>query len=393
MAFSSGSRPVRRSLIAFVISLGLITALTSCNSTPIRKSVTALSDQELKDYVDAILKLKTTPSPYDGEYGPTKVDNWYDAFVLMHNNAFFCDAMWAHSRPAFLPWHRQMLLLYEQALSTVAGKRIMLPYWDWTDQKATDLVFSDKLMGPGGDADNGYAVMDGPFAKGKWELNVLDRRDQDPNQFRYLVRVRGSSVKPALPSQDQVDGALSIGTYDVAPWNSVNDWTKSFRNNLEGWRKSGESCVRNIMESLAFNHDRLLGVVPPTGHPPNASPASGGPAKPAEGDESPNVLHNAVHLYIAGKATQDGKSIWGTMALNTSPNDPVFFLHHANIDRIFQMWLDKYGKHYLPTSGDPNKGQNIDDVMEPFNKLGPKYGGEITPRDMLDISKLNYRYG
>lgn len=38
-------------------------------------------------------------------------------------------------------------------------------------------------------------------------------------------------------------------------------------------------------------------------------------------------LHNRVHLYIGGN-----------MAPMTSPNDPVFFLHHCFIDKVWADW-------------------------------------------------------
>jgi hypothetical protein len=61
-------------------------------------------------------------------------------------------------------------------------------------------------------------------------------------------------------------------------------------------------------------------------------------------------LHNRVHLWVAGEfafahemqgheagtpeADDEEPMIFGTMAANTSPDDPVFFLHHTNIDRL-----------------------------------------------------------
>jgi tyrosinase len=38
------------------------------------------------------------------------------------------------------------------------------------------------------------------------------------------------------------------------------------------------------------------------------------------------ALDNLVHRYIGG-----------TMDTLTSPNDPVFFLHHANVDRLYAL--------------------------------------------------------
>ena len=57
------------------------------------------------------------------------------------------------------------------------------------------------------------------------------------------------------------------------------------------------------------------------------------------------------------------------MAANSSLNDPVFWLHHANIDRIWNDWMRRHGQQYLPVSGGPI-GHNLDDHMWPFAHVG-----------------------
>ena len=54
------------------------------SSVHVRKNVKDLTPEEKKEYVDAVLKLKSTPDPND----PTH--SWYDGFVLWHKNAFKC---------------------------------------------------------------------------------------------------------------------------------------------------------------------------------------------------------------------------------------------------------------------------------------------------------------
>jgi hypothetical protein len=120
-----------------------------------------------------------------------------------------------------------------------------------------------------------------------------------------LVRQFGVSAA-ALPSQADVLSALALPTYDTAPWNSTS--ANSFRNHLEGW------------------------------------------------DTNPAGLHNRVHLWVGG-----------SMLPMTSPNDPVFFLHHANTDRIWSIWQALYGQNsFLPTQG-AREGHNLNDEMYPWN--------------------------
>jgi len=68
------------------------------------------------------------------------------------------------------------------------------------------------------------------------------------------------------------------------------------------------------------------------------------------------------------------------MAPAHSPNDPVFFLHHCNVDRIWEGWMRRHGRVYLPdmTESDTLKGHRIDDpIVSPLGKDG-------TPGSVLD---------
>lgn len=316
----------------------------------VRKNAKNLTAQEKADFVGAVLMLKQTQSPYDSKL------SYYDQFVMWHRNSFYCDTMAAHMGPAFLPWHREFLLLFEKALSDVSGKKISLPYWDWTDQASTDAVFANDLMGGNGDPTDNYALMTGPFRKGIWEIKVFDQRASDTFWFPYITRSIGTFPNiTSLPTKAKVDSALAIATYDVAPWDVTSEPTMSFRNFLEGWRdEDGEACEDSLMTPL---------------HDPSVT--------------APHEMHNGVHLWVSGlfgNAT-------GTMALNTSLNDPVFWLHHANIDRIWTMWIKRHGQVYVPVSG-AHHGQNLNDNMWPYTTIGRN----VTPKSLLDNTKLGYRY-
>lgn len=116
-----------------------------------------------------------------------------------------------------------------------------------------------------------------------------------------LVRRFGEAPwATSLPTQDDIDEVLRVTPYDVSPWNdSANE---SFRNHLEGW-------------------------------------------------VGPN-LHNRGHGWVGG-----------SMLPMTSPNDPVFFMHHCMVDKIWYEWQLRFpNQGYLPQSGGPF-GQNLMDVM------------------------------
>lgn len=48
-------------------------------------------------------------------------------------------------------------------------------------------------------------------------------------------------------------------------------------------------------------------------------------------DSNIEVLHNAIHNAAGGKGSQLSTTEFAAF-------DPVFWLHHANLDRIFALW-------------------------------------------------------
>ncbi|MGK5631858.1 tyrosinase MelC2 [Streptomyces sp. URMC 123] len=115
-----------------------------------------------------------------------------------------------------------------------------------------------------------------------------------------------------LPTRAELDSVMAMSTYDAPPWNSASD---GFRNHMEGWRGAN--------------------------------------------------LHNRVHVWVGGQ-----------MATGVSPNDPVFWLHHCFIDKLWAEWQRRHpGSGYLPTGGTPN----VVDLREPMRPWN-----DVTPADMLD---------
>jgi hypothetical protein len=72
----------------------------------------------------------------------------------------------------------------------------------------------------------------------------------------------------------------------------------------------------------------------------------------------------------------------------TSPNDPVFFLHHCFVDKLWADWQTRHPTQapYLPTQG-ARLGHNLGDYMPPWNTQQ-----HIRPADVLYHRKLGYRY-
>jgi tyrosinase len=108
-----------------------------------------------------------------------------------------------------------------------------------------------------------------------------------------------------------------------------------------------------------------------------------------------NHAHNVAHVYVGGMFMKDKTLIWGSMAsVDTSPNDPVFFLHHANVDRLWALWEERHGNTYL-ADGQGYSGWSRQSEMHPFREhLGNAWVSQhgVTPGDMLDMRELGYEY-
>jgi len=132
--------------------------------------------------------------------------------------------------------------------------------------------------------------------------------------------VRRQQWNSSLPTASQVRQVLSLTNYDASPYGTTP--TNSFRNNLEGF-------------------------------------------------VGPN-LHNRVHVWVGGH-----------MAQADSPNDPLFFLHHCFIDKLWADWQKAHptSTQYVPAV---RTGQVIGlrDTMQPFSS---------TPEQMLDHTRF-YTY-
>jgi len=335
------------------------------SSLRVRKDARVLTAKERADYVKAVMKLKKVPSPY------TPGLSYYDQFVDWHRSLYRCDpnlphgAMpMPHAGPLFLPWHRQYLLMFEDALREVSGnKELTIPYWDWSSEESTRAVFRDDFMGGEGDPNEGYAVTTGPFRRGEWPVTVQPQAwGEQLSRWPHLVRGRAATPTIfSLPTATEVEAALSTPFYDVAPYDTTSDWHLSFRNNVEGYRDAPGQV------SMVCGPDGFMFPLP----------------------LNPPTMHNTVHGWVGGLlgVSPDGRPVYGTMLLSTSPNDPVFFLHHSNIDRLWAQWQSRHGIHsYQPVSGVP--GNNVDDMLMPFHELGLM----VTPGDMEDSAALGYRY-
>jgi tyrosinase len=296
---------------------------------------------------------------------PSQPLSTYDLFVIWHHMTMSMltppngpGRNAAHQGPVFLPWHRLMLLLLERNMQRILpDPDFGLPYWDWAaegekeipDQLASPLWDAD-CLGGNGDAALGDTVTTGPFSEAS-AFRVRVEADGNGN-LRPADRPLRRSFLPttpappffdrSLPERAQLAATLDLDTYDAQDWD-LN--AAGFRNLLEGWADI---------------------PAPTPAFPPHPAPN----------------LHNQVHVWIGGD-----------MSPSTSPNDPVFYMNHCNVDRIWAAWQDRYPTApYLPpgTASADLFRHRIDDPLYSIFARDDQ-GTQWLVRDMLDVSTL-YAY-
>jgi tyrosinase len=101
--------------------------------------------------------------------------------------------------------------------------------------------------------------------------------------------------------------------------------------------------------------------------------------------------HDWVHGLVGGSDPQSG--LPGLMSdPDTAGLDPIFWLHHVNIDRLWEVWRETPATHVNPSDANWINGPTA--VGERAFTL-PMPGGvswTYTPSEMSDLSTLNYVY-
>ena len=104
--------------------------------------------------------------------------------------------------------------------------------------------------------------------------------------------------------------------------------------------------------------------------------------------------HNKVHNNI-GRRDKDIPPLpfYGFMANNLSPVDPVFFLHHSNMDHLWDVWTRKQQHCHLPTLP---SGASLEKFQrEPFLFFMNAKGQPVSPstaKNYIEIGAFDYGY-
>lgn len=341
----------------------------------IRRSWTSLNDADKKKVVDAFIALKniTVSSGDPGsaranytsfcdELGLTSYErNLYDFYVEAHMNAYVSMmtstqsmAQMAHMAPQFLAWHRYLMLRIEADMGEALGDpNFALPYWDWTEchadgnPKTCAPLFDQSYLGTAGGCDDATAPVQGYLTDQGFKTNIYTEGQQPFStsgircgQRAILRKVGCLGLVNGPPDTVVVNGIFDRPVYDSAPYDSCHtEDDMSFRQYLEGFTNESTQvlCV-------------------------------------AAGCE----MHGRGHVFIGGDM----------QASTASPNDPVFFLNHAQVDRLWAAWQE-----YNLASGDPARTVDHGNPGFPDSYRGPLFNFEaINASDTFDYKALGYEY-
>jgi tyrosinase len=243
-----------------------------------------------------------------------------------------------HQTWYFLPWHRGYLRAFEKIVADAVTKQggpkdWALPYWNYNDPTNANRF-----------------KLPPAFSSETWP-------DGGPNPLFVKARY-GATGKPAHP--------IMVDDYAADLKKALTD--SAFTTNATGG-------------STGFGGGRT-----PFQHSAND--------RSAEGmlEQSP---HDNIHGDIGGSLNNSLKRIDGGLMSNpsTAGLDPIFWLHHANVDRLWEVWLKRNSRHENPKEGswlDGPNGPRSFVMPEPDNKTRSKF----VPSDMLDTTapKLDYIY-
>lgn len=343
-----------------------------------RKNAAKLSISERDAFLEALIRLKHRQATN----APAGV-SVYDQFTALHGAVFSVispglppgeTVNFGHWNIGFCPWHRQYLREFEWALqSEVPG--VTIPYWEWADHnQAQSKLFSPDFLGSLGQV-RPAPLVDGVF------------RNPVPAAERPVWWPNGVTGFPVHPDLEAGFGtSVARGGARGSTWPPTPAQIDKLKVHvLEG---PGMHALWHFWRALEQGESDIAWAT-----------------------------HNMAHNFVGGH-----------MSSALSPNDPVFWLHHANVDRIWDTWQRKRlqdvpgstpAEHWpgpdelSPFDGRPAPlGHRIDDMMWPWvgttagyeadtdpviKQMLPDFSGvpAITVRDVLDTETMDatgYRY-
>ncbi|HIE4564377.1 TPA: tyrosinase family protein [Stenotrophomonas maltophilia] len=313
--------------------------------------------------------------------------NWF-------RNAFVHLMDCPHGNWWFYVWHRGYVGYFEQTIRTLSGDpQFAMPYWDWTELPRIPPAMFDGVLTP---TDSAYA----PYTR---NLAVFTRFMR-PALQRYW-----ETLDAGQRDQLKLRGYLTAD--DV--WNDVTGYSAAEKTGISGNAAYAITCGARYLwrENPGFDAKTASAVSPDTIHAGlspvefynddvsrsfTSSRTASHVVQP-DGATKFSVLegfpHNKVHNCIGGVGAVD-PGPYGNMTNFLSPLDPIFYLHHANMDRLWDVWnqlQQSRGKPIMPINVDQRR-QFMNEPFRFFVNSQGKPVGERPASAFFSTTAFDYDY-
>lgn len=279
---------------------------SSCNiyNVAVRREWGDLADTERKAYTDAVLCLQAKQANTPSSLVPgakTRFDDW----VVTHMN----QTTTIHYTGTFLAWHRYFTWEYEQALRNECGYQGYQPYWNWAKTAVTGLEESPMLDG------SEFSMSgNGEFIPGGGDVNLGGNGLPD---FLIPAGTGGGCVKSGPFKDMEVNlGPVNLGLTNgstISNGDGLSYNPRCLKRDLTDWSNRHFANASSIASLILGTQD-----VDTFQNAMQGVPGSGSIG-----------VHGGGHYSMGGDPGRD---------LFTSPGDPLFYLHHGMIDRVWWIW-------------------------------------------------------
>ncbi|OEL36750.1 Polyphenol oxidase II, chloroplastic, partial [Dichanthelium oligosanthes] len=314
----------------------------------VRQPAHLLSREYQEKYKEAIAKMKALPPEHPLSFV---------AQAAIHQA--YCDSHYRWNDPAkdtsfdvhfswlFAPWHRMYIYFYERALGQLIGDdTFAVPYWNW-------------------DAPSGMVV---PALFRDSFANPLHNRNRDPEHLDALVdldyigTLNSGKVPPPIPFNEPQDKKYK----EAVNKNLCTVFQQQIREGQGARAFLGEK----LCSKFKVGENELVGC---------------------QGSLE-RMAHTALHAWVGNPGSrvvgQDGVAHPNADMgfLGSAGRDPLFYSHHANVDRMWHIWSTKLGgKGFDDPEWLDASFVFYDDVENP-RRVRIKF------RDVLDARNLGYTY-
>ena len=339
----------------------------------IRYNVTSEGGKRaLESYARGIQAMLSLP--------PSNPQNWF-------RNAFVHLMDCPHGNWWFYVWHRAYCGYFEETIRNLSkDPTFAMPYWDWTVLPEIPQTMFDGVLTPTDKAYEPYTrTLDVFTAFIKPTLMTYWNSLDSPQ--RKQLSIRGYNTFDAMWNDvtgNGVPGDMCFATTANARYLS--------RTNPKLDPATAKNCSPEVIEaglkpikyydpdvSLSFTSTKTPSHMTPPGAGTKFSTIEGFP-------------HNKVHNYIGGVGPLN-PGPYGNMTNFLSPVDPIFHLHHSNIDRLWTVWTRKQesiGQPILPPEPDRTTLSNEEFLF--FVNGSGQFVGPSRALEYLSTARFDYQY-